>query len=48
MRRSPPDIINVTLLYFQTGAQQNCRLRGFTQQRMENDAETHSQKLSET
>jgi hypothetical protein len=39
-----PDTINDTLLYLQKGP----LLRGYTQQSMKTDAETHSQTLDET
>jgi hypothetical protein len=46
-RESPPprNTLNDILLYFQKGTWHNCYLRGFTQQQMETDAETHIQML---
>lgn len=40
-----PHTVNDTLLCLQTGAKHNCHLRGFIQQRMETDADSHSQTL---
>jgi hypothetical protein len=40
------DTINHTLLYLQIGAYHSCHRRGFTQQLMKTDAETHRQTLS--
>ena len=43
-REPTPDTVN-DILYLNTGAYHNCPLRGFIQQLMEIDAETHSQTL---